>query len=173
LLYCLLPLQQLDKKLFADEPVLLPHAGDDAIHLSDKKQGRLRDTGDGKKPTVLLVEDNDDFRFYIKDNLKDSFNIIEAENGKKGWQKALAQHPNLVVSDITMPEMNGIDLCLKIKSDKRTTHIPVILLTAIAGEEQQTKRPGHRRQRLYDQAFQLRDTGIQDKEHPEPAGEHA
>lgn len=138
----LLPLQQLDKKLFADGPVLLPHAGDDAIYLSDKKQGRLRDTGDGKKPTVLLVEDNDDFRFYIKDNLKDSFNIIEAENGKKGWQKTLAQHPNLVVSDITMPEMNGIDLCLKIKSDKRTTHIPVILLTAIAGEEQQIKGLG-------------------------------
>jgi DNA-binding response OmpR family regulator len=88
---------------------------------------------------VLLVEDNEDFRFYIKDNLKDAFNIIEAENGKKGWQKALAQHPNLVVSDISMPEMNGIDLCRKIKGDSRTSHIPVILLTAQTGEEQQIK----------------------------------
>ena len=94
---------------------------------------------DRKKPTILLVEDNEDFRFYIKDNLKDSFNIIEAENGRKGWQKALAQHPNLVVSDISMPEMTGIELCVKIRNDKRTAHIPVILLTALTGEEQQIK----------------------------------
>jgi YesN/AraC family two-component response regulator len=90
-----------------------------------------------KKLTVLLVEDNEDFRFYLKDNLSDTFNIIEAANGREGWQKSLALHPNLVVSDISMPEMNGIDLCRKIRNDKRTSHIPVILLTAVAGEEQQ------------------------------------
>jgi DNA-binding response OmpR family regulator len=92
-----------------------------------------------KKLTVLLVEDNEDFRFYLKDNLNDTFHIIEAANGKEGWQKTLALHPNLVVSDITMPEMNGIDLCRKIRNDKRTSHIPVVLLTAITGEEQQLK----------------------------------
>ena len=138
----LLPLQQLDKKLFTDTAVLLPHAAEDTGLIAGKKGNGIKDNRDVKKPTVLLVEDNDDFRFYIKDNLKDSFNILEAENGKKGWQKALAQHPNLVVSDITMPEMNGIDLCLKIKSDSRTSHIPVILLTAVAGEEQQLKGLG-------------------------------
>ncbi|MFC0514745.1 two-component regulator propeller domain-containing protein [Mucilaginibacter angelicae] len=90
-----------------------------------------------KKLTVLLVEDNEDFRFYLKDNLSDTFNIIEAANGKEGWQKSLALHPNLVVSDISMPEMNGIDLCRKIRNDKRTSHIPVVLLTAVTGEEQQ------------------------------------
>ncbi|MDN3580349.1 hybrid sensor histidine kinase/response regulator transcription factor [Mucilaginibacter flavus] len=88
-----------------------------------------------KKLTVLLVEDNEDFRFYLKDNLNDSFNIIEAANGKEGWQKALALHPNMVVSDISMPEMNGIDLCRKIRNDKRTSHIPVVLLTAVTGED--------------------------------------
>ncbi|MCO4291577.1 ATP-binding protein [Solitalea sp. MAHUQ-68] len=92
-----------------------------------------------KKATLLLVEDNEDFRFYLKDNLKQYFNIIEASNGKEGWQKALSQHPNLIVSDITMPEMNGIELCGKIKNDKRTTHIPVILLTALIGEDQLLK----------------------------------
>lgn len=92
-----------------------------------------------KKKTVLLVEDNDDFRFYLKDNLKESYHIIEAINGKEGWQKALALHPNLIVSDISMPEMNGIDLCHKIKHDSRTTHIPIVLLTALTGEEQQLK----------------------------------
>lgn len=92
-----------------------------------------------KRATVLIVEDNHDFRFYIKDNLKYSFNIIEAVDGKEGWQKTLALHPNLVVSDISMPEMDGIELCMKIKSDSRTTHIPVVLLTALTGEDQQLK----------------------------------
>lgn len=92
-----------------------------------------------KKPTVLLVEDNEDFRFYLKDNLKEIFFIVEASNGKEGWQKALSQHPDIMVTDISMPEMNGIELCKKIKADKRTAHIPVILLTAITGEEEQLK----------------------------------
>jgi DNA-binding response OmpR family regulator len=118
---------------------LLDHNPDFLPDIIQPKNGAKETTRDGKKPTVLLVEDNDDFRFYIKDNLKTTFNIIEAENGKKGWQKALAQHPNLIVSDISMPEMNGIDLCMKIKNDSRTSHIPVILLTALIGEEQQLK----------------------------------
>jgi len=93
----------------------------------------------GKKARLLLVEDNEDFLFYLKDNLRDQFAIIDAVNGKEGWQKALGEHPDLVVADISMPEMNGIDLCRKIKHDPRTAHIPVILLTAFAGEEQQLK----------------------------------
>jgi DNA-binding response OmpR family regulator len=89
--------------------------------------------------SVLLVEDNDDFRFYLKDNLRNKYKVIEATNGKEGWQKALSTHPQLIVSDISMPEMDGIELIKKIKSDKRTSHIPVILLTAITGQEQQLK----------------------------------
>ncbi|MFI5139759.1 MAG: two-component regulator propeller domain-containing protein, partial [Sphingobacteriales bacterium] len=92
-----------------------------------------------KKPVVLLVEDNEDFRFYLKDNLKNIFFIIEATNGKEGWQKALSQHPDIIVSDISMPEMDGIDLCKKIKNDDRTLHMPIILLTARTGEEEQLK----------------------------------
>lgn len=91
----------------------------------------------GKKFTVLLTEDNEDFRFYLKDNLRAYFNVIEAGNGKEGWQKALGQHPDLVVSDIMMPEMNGIELCRKIRTDERTARIPVILLTARSAEEVQ------------------------------------
>lgn len=92
-----------------------------------------------KKPTVLLVEDNEDFRFYLKDNLQEHFCLLEAANGKEGWQKALALHPDLIVSDVSMPEMNGLELCTKIKQDKRTSHIPIILLTALVGEEYQMK----------------------------------
>lgn len=135
----LLPLKQLNKNLFMDAPLELDHTPGFLPEKQPAKNGSGRESRDLKKPAILLVEDNDDFRFYIKDNLKAHFNIIEAENGKKGWQKTLAQHPNLVVSDISMPEMNGIDLCMKIKGDARTSHIPVILLTALMGEDQQLK----------------------------------
>jgi signal transduction histidine kinase/ligand-binding sensor domain-containing protein/DNA-binding response OmpR family regulator len=93
--------------------------------------------GSSKKPTVLLIEDDDDMRFYLKENLKNHFHIIEAVNGKEGWQKALALHPKLIVSDVTMPEMNGLDLSRKLKADTRTAQIPVILLTAVTGEDDQ------------------------------------
>jgi len=93
--------------------------------------------GSNKKPTVLLIEDDDDMRFYLKENLKGHFHTVEAINGKEGWQKALALHPKLIVSDVTMPEMNGFELSRKLKGDSRTSHIPVILLTAMAGEDNQ------------------------------------
>lgn len=90
-----------------------------------------------KKQIILIVEDDADFRFYLKDNLREEFHIIEANNGQDGWRKALFHHPSLVLSDISMPEMDGVQLCQKIKEDKRTTHIPVILLTAAIGDEKQ------------------------------------
>lgn len=93
----------------------------------------------GKRKKVLLVEDNEDFRSYLRDSLKECYAVVEASNGKAGWQKALAAHPDIIVSDISMPEMNGIELCQKIKKDKRTSFVPVILLTALTGEEQQLK----------------------------------
>ena len=87
--------------------------------------------------TILIVEDNQDLRDYLKENLKPHYRIVEASDGKEGWQKALANHPELIVSDISMPNMTGIELCKKIKEDKRTKHIPVILLTALTGEQDQ------------------------------------
>ncbi|RFS19282.1 response regulator [Chitinophaga silvatica] len=107
------------------------------VSASVTKPAEVRKPVKGKLKTILLVEDNEDFRFYIKDNLKEHFNIIEAGDGKAGWQKALSEHPDLIVSDISMPEMNGIDLCRKIREDSRTHFIPLILLTAMAGEQQQ------------------------------------
>lgn len=94
---------------------------------STKKKEPEYDAG---KKTILLVEDNEDFRFYLKDNLKSWYNIVEAGNGKKGWELTLKKLPDLIVSDVMMPEMDGIELCSKIKGDGRTAHVPVILLTA-------------------------------------------
>jgi signal transduction histidine kinase/ligand-binding sensor domain-containing protein/DNA-binding response OmpR family regulator len=89
-----------------------------------------------KKKTLLLVEDNDDFRFYLKDNLKFFYTVHEARNGVEGWNQVLSIQPDLIVSDIMMPEMDGIQLCIKIKSDERVSHTPVILLTARSSDEQ-------------------------------------
>jgi signal transduction histidine kinase/ligand-binding sensor domain-containing protein/DNA-binding response OmpR family regulator len=91
------------------------------------------------RKTILLVEDNEDYRFYIKDNLKEHFIVIEASNGKEGWQKALSEHPDLIVSDLNMPEFSGMELCRKVKEDKRTSFIPFILLTVVSSEISQLK----------------------------------
>ncbi|HTJ47838.1 MAG TPA: two-component regulator propeller domain-containing protein [Cyclobacteriaceae bacterium] len=93
-------------------------------------------TPDDKKPILLLVEDNEDFRFYLKDNLRDTYHVIEAKDGLDGWHKIIEYLPDLMVSDIMMPNMNGIELTRKVRSDKRVSHIPIILLTARTAEEQ-------------------------------------
>lgn len=95
------------------------------------------DKKEGLKKTILLVEDNEDYRHYMKEFLEPYFNIIVASNGKEGWQKALAEHPDLIVSDLNMPEMSGAELCQKIKTDKRTSFIPFILLTVVSSEHSQ------------------------------------
>lgn len=95
-------------------------------------------TGHGStgKPLILIVEDNEDFRFYLKDNLKHSYSVIEASTGEEGWNKAIEQKPRLIVSDIMMPGLNGLDFCKMVKSDERVAHTPVILLTARSEDEQ-------------------------------------
>ncbi|MCE7067109.1 hybrid sensor histidine kinase/response regulator transcription factor [Dyadobacter sp. CY326] len=99
--------------------------------------GKLEKPNPEDPSNVLIIEDNDEFRHYLKESLMPFYHVIEASNGKEGWQKTLSHHPELIVSDIAMPEMDGIALSQKIKSDKRTKHIPIILLTASTGEQQQ------------------------------------
>lgn len=96
----------------------------------------MPDTAAGKKASVLVVDDNDDIRFYIKDNLRTGYKVYEAMNGSEGWEKAQSLQPDVIISDIMMPGMNGLELCKKVKQDARTSHIPVILLTARSAEEQ-------------------------------------
>lgn len=83
-----------------------------------------------EKQTILIVEDHKVLRTFMKNLLKKEYNIIEAENGKIAFEKALQHVPNLIISDVIMPEMVGTELCSKIKENLKTSHIPVILLTS-------------------------------------------
>jgi len=86
-------------------------------------------------PKVLVVEDNIDMREFVTDSLGEFYNINAAENGAEAYNKIRFLHPDIVVSDVMMPEMRGDELCRKIKSEIETSHIPVILLTALADKE--------------------------------------
>ncbi|MGB3799956.1 MAG: two-component regulator propeller domain-containing protein [Lewinella sp.] len=79
---------------------------------------------------VLIVEDNEDIRSYLRENLEKRYTVLEAPNGVTGLQLAEAELPDLVLADITMPEMTGIELCRRLKTNIHTSHLPVILLTA-------------------------------------------
>jgi len=84
------------------------------------------------KDRLLIIEDNYDLRKFIGDSLKEKYNILEAENGKAGINIAFTMMPDLIVTDIMMPDLDSIQLCNRLKNDERTSHIPVIMLTAKA-----------------------------------------
>ncbi|TMU56063.1 response regulator [Flagellimonas algicola] len=86
-------------------------------------------------PVLLVVDDNSEIRLFIKTLFKKEYKILEAENGKDGENIALETIPDLIISDVMMPVKNGIELSNTLKTDERTSHIPIILLTAKSGEE--------------------------------------
>lgn len=79
---------------------------------------------------ILLVDDNDELRIFLREVLASRYQVSEAENGQEAYTKALAEQPDLIISDIMMPVMDGIEFCKKVKSDPQLAHIPFVLLTA-------------------------------------------
>ncbi|WP_312192618.1 ATP-binding protein, partial [Sphingobacterium sp.] len=90
-----------------------------------------------EQPLLLVVEDNVDVRNYLSDIFDSTFRVITAENGKEGLQIAIESIPDLVISDVMMPEYDGLQLCKSLKSNEATSHIPVVLLTARQSEQYQ------------------------------------
>ncbi len=101
---------------------------DEAGAMNQKKPGE-------DVPIILIVEDDNEIREYIKDALETKYRTLVAENGQEGIKKAVKIIPDLIISDIKMPEISGMQLCNQLKEDERTSHIPMILLTAYSSRE--------------------------------------
>ena len=87
------------------------------------------------RPIILIAEDNYDLRCFITASLINEFKILDAENGKYAYELAKVHNPDLIISDIMMPEMDGLEFCSRLKSNLLTSHIPVVLLTARSSVE--------------------------------------
>lgn len=105
---------------------------DQSHNLLPKRTNENGSLASSEAPLVLLVEDNEDVRSFLRDSLQSLYQVLEAPDGQAGLEKAWQTIPDLVISDVMMPRMDGIQLCEKLKQDEKTAHVPVILLTAKA-----------------------------------------
>lgn len=92
-------------------------------------------SGPDNDEIILIVEDNPDVRNYIRELLEADYNVIEASNGEEGVLEATNEIPDLIITDVMMPEMDGFQFCKKVRNNEKTSHIPLIMLTAKAGFE--------------------------------------
>ena len=122
---------EVESKIFITETEANTHAIGVMDDIVDKGLSRTR----SKLPVLLIVDDNEDIRSFIKRGLGEEYYIYEAEDGEKGFELAKNVVPNIIITDLMMPIMDGIELCDKLKTTQETSHIPVVMLTAKTSQE--------------------------------------
>ena len=105
---------------------------DQVVQLADDHFGEQIIAG---QKIMLLVDDNADVRYFVKSHFSSAYQVLEAGNGLEGWDVALKTIPDIIISDVMMPDMDGFEFCRKIRKDERTSHIPILLLTALGSRE--------------------------------------
>src|SRR5690606_38610378 len=110
------------------------HNGIELLREPSAEEEPMSD-GEEKQEIVLVIEDNREVRDFVINSLKNTYHVIAASGGDEGIEMAIAQIPDLIISDVMMPGKNGYETCRILKEEERTSHIPVILLTAKAGME--------------------------------------
>ena len=125
------------KSHFDESCVFLSNATESSSGVAHLDISQVQETLNKKyDERILIVEDDWDIRAYLQHELSGNFNVLVAENGAKALDILLKENVSLVVSDVMMPEMNGFELCRRVKSDMALSHIPVILLTALSDDSQ-------------------------------------
>ncbi|MCQ2190872.1 MAG: ATP-binding protein [Paludibacteraceae bacterium] len=109
-----------------------PEESNTAVESQD---GEAAELPEEEKPVLLIAEDNEELRKFVAIHFESRFNVVEAEDGKIALEKAAEQIPDVVITDLMMPNICGDELCNKLKHDEKTSHIPIILLTAVHSKE--------------------------------------
>ena len=107
----------------------------DGASVHAKEETLLPASKDERGATILVVDDNDEFRQFLSNELSESYNILQAANGEEALQMMQEHDIDMIVSDVMMPQMDGMELCRRIKQDVSTSHVMVILLTARTAED--------------------------------------
>ncbi|MEO0331143.1 MAG: ATP-binding protein, partial [Bacteroidota bacterium] len=121
--------KQTEEVLTDDSP-----PGFEPIHPPRPEVSHIEPETDIDLPTLLLVEDHHDLRAYVREQTASDYQVLEAVDGVEGWKAAIAHSPDLIICDWMMPRLDGRTLCERLKTDVRTSHIPVIMLTARADQ---------------------------------------
>lgn len=130
-----IPVNETPDNLNTDNSVISKN--DNYIVPDNDPDNKIASENSKDKPLLLIVDDNMDMRTMLKVELKPHYKIIEAENGARAFDKVHAKSPDLIITDVMMPKMNGIELCKALKTNIESSHIPIIILSAKAAMEDQ------------------------------------